>query len=64
MPRIARVVVPGISHHVTQRGNYQQKVFRNREDRKQYPLWIKEYSNRYGLAFTKRDIRLAEISFS
>ena len=46
MPRIARVVVPGIPHHVTQRGNYQQLVFLNDDDREQYLIWIKEYSNR------------------
>ena len=27
MPRIARLVVPGLPHHVTQRGNGRQKVF-------------------------------------
>ncbi len=27
MARIARVVVPGLPHHVTQRGNGRQKVF-------------------------------------
>ena len=49
MPRIARVVVPGIPHHITQRGNYQQVVFREDEDREQYLQWVKEYSNRYYL---------------
>ena len=49
MPRIARVVVPGIPHHVTQRGNYQQVVFLNDNDREQYLIWIKEYSNRCSL---------------
>lgn len=49
MPRIARVVVPDLPHHVTQRGNYQQIVFRRDEDRNQYLLWIKKYSNRCGL---------------
>jgi len=27
MPRIARIVIPGCPHHVTQRGNHRQKVF-------------------------------------
>lgn len=36
MPRIARVVVPGIPHHVTQRGNRNQKVFFSDEDRQEY----------------------------
>ena len=29
MPRIARVVLPGYPHHVTQRGNRRQRVFFN-----------------------------------
>jgi len=49
MPRIARVVVPSMPHHVTQRGNYQQIVFRDDEDWKHYLLWLKEYSNRCAL---------------
>jgi|GEM_PF-5855807 len=32
MPRIARVVIQGIPHHLTQRGNYQQIVFQDKED--------------------------------
>jgi hypothetical protein len=27
MARIARIVVPGVPHHITQRGNNQQDVF-------------------------------------
>lgn len=49
MPRIARVVVAGLPHHITQRGNYQQDVFVNEEDRKQYLLWVKEYSIKHNL---------------
>jgi putative transposase len=36
MARIARVVVPGIPHHVTQRGNRRQKVFFSDDDFKLY----------------------------
>ena len=50
MGRIARIVGVGLPHHITQRGNYQQKVFLNTDDRKQYLLWIKEYSLKYGLS--------------
>ena len=32
MPRIARVVVPGIPHHVTQRGNRRQTTFFNQDE--------------------------------
>jgi len=49
MPRIARVVVPNIPHHITQRGNYQQIIFQNRTDRELYLGWIKQYSDKYGL---------------
>ncbi len=50
MPRIARVVAVGFPHHITQRGNYQQDVFLNAGDRKQYLTWIREYSIKYGLS--------------
>ncbi|OGS24170.1 MAG: hypothetical protein A2314_01825 [Elusimicrobia bacterium RIFOXYB2_FULL_50_12] len=36
MARIARVVVPDIPHHITQRGNRSQKVFFSDADRKAY----------------------------
>ena len=36
MPRIARVVVEGIPHHVIQRGNRNQQVFFSDEDRRTY----------------------------
>ena len=32
MPRIARVAVPGIPHHVTQRGNRSQTTFFNQDE--------------------------------
>ncbi len=36
MPRIARVVVPGIPHHVIKRGNRRQRVFFRQSDYKAY----------------------------
>ena len=36
MPRIARVVVPGIPHHVTQRGNRRLPTFFSDQDYKRY----------------------------
>ncbi len=36
MPRVARVVVPGVPHHVTQRGNRRGTVFFNDHDRNAY----------------------------
>jgi putative transposase len=38
MPRIARLVLPGIPHHVTQRGNRRQRTFFCDED---YALYLK-----------------------
>lgn len=50
MPRIARIVAVGLPHHITQRGNYKQKVFLNNNDRKRYLSWIQEYSHKYSLS--------------
>ena len=36
MPRLVRAVIPGLPHHVTQRGNYRQDVFLREEDRTIY----------------------------
>ena len=33
MPRVARIIVPGVPHHVTQRGNNRQEVFFVDDDR-------------------------------
>lgn len=49
MPRIARAVATDYPHHVTQRGNYQQAVFEDDEDRRQYLFWLKDYSRKYDL---------------
>ena len=50
MPRIARIVAVGLPHHITQRGNYNQNVFLDDNDRKRYAYWIQEYSAKYGLS--------------
>lgn len=47
MARIARVVVEGIAHHVTQRGNFRASVFDSDEDRQYYISLLKEYAKRY-----------------
>lgn len=49
MARLARVVVPGIAHHVTQRGNHKEAVFFNEEDRRVYLASLTENSLRYGV---------------
>jgi putative transposase len=50
MPRIARAVAVGLPHHITQRGTYRQDVFIDADDRRQYLVWIKEYSLKYSLS--------------
>ena len=42
MPRIARVVAPGLPHHITQRGSRNQKVFFSSADRRSYMGILKE----------------------
>jgi putative transposase len=49
MPRIARVVVPGLPHHVTQRGNRRVETFRSDKDRRIYLMLIGEYADRHRL---------------
>ena len=36
MPRLARVVLPGIPHHVTQRGVRSMPIFQHDADRMEY----------------------------
>jgi putative transposase len=51
MPRIARVVVPGYPHHVTQRGVRSMDVFWSDEDRLEYLHHIKEQGKRFGVRY-------------
>ncbi len=44
MPRQARIVIPNLAHHVTQRGNYRQEIFDKEDNYKQYCMLINEYS--------------------
>ncbi|MCK4627112.1 MAG: transposase [Phycisphaerae bacterium] len=50
MPRIARTVIPGCPHHITQRGNNRQDVFFVDDDRRVYLEILKAQSDRLGLA--------------
>ncbi len=49
MARIARVVAPGIPHHVTQRGNRRQQTFFNDEDYQAYLELMSEWCKKYGV---------------
>ena len=50
MPRIARIVVPDLPHHITQRGNRRQDVFFEDTDRRKFLSLLHEYAVRHGLA--------------
>jgi putative transposase len=49
MGRIARVVVPGIPHHITQRRNARQVVFDDAKDRRVYLKLLRNYAEKYRL---------------
>ena len=49
MPRAARFVLPGVPHHVTQRGNRRGQVFFSDADRRAYLAWLHADAQRYGL---------------
>ena len=42
MARLARIVIPGVAHHVTQRGNRRQPVFFCDDDRSLYLGLLRE----------------------
>lgn len=46
MARMARVVIPGIPHHITQRGNRRQKVFFHEPDFIHYKTLLAQYCRR------------------
>ncbi|MBI5557035.1 MAG: transposase [Deltaproteobacteria bacterium] len=46
MARIARVVVPGIPHHITQRGNRRMETFFSEADYREYLFLMAEWANR------------------
>jgi putative transposase len=50
MPRVARIVLPGWPHHLTQRGNNQQDVFFVDDDRRAYLAFLKERCSEAGVA--------------
>jgi len=48
---IRRIVIPGIPHHIVQRGNRRQQVFYCDEDRIYYLGLLKKYGAMFGLIF-------------
>ena len=49
MPRVARIVIPGLEHHITQRGNNRQDVFFVDDDRRVYLGILKKQAAAHGL---------------
>ena len=49
MPRVARIVVPGFAHHVTQRGSNRADVFFVDDDRRVYLELLRKGAERHGL---------------
>ena len=47
MPRLARVVIPNLPYHITQRGNRRDDVFFDDEDREFYLQTLKEYAKKF-----------------
>jgi putative transposase len=50
MPRLARLCLPGLSHHVLQRGNNRQAVFFDEEGRRLFLRWLGEAATAEGCA--------------
>ena len=50
MARIARIVVPGYPHHVTQRGNRRQQTFFNDDDYRAYLDLMSHWCREHGVA--------------
>ena len=49
MPRRRRIVVPGMPHHITQRGSRRMNVFADAEDRRVFLRMLRENSELYSL---------------
>ncbi len=49
MPRIARVTMPGVPHHITQRGNRRQKTFFTKGDYTAYLNLMADWCGQFGV---------------
>lgn len=52
MPRRARIVFPGVPHHVTQRGNHRDPVFFSPGDREYYLHRLRELADAHAVGVT------------
>jgi putative transposase len=51
MARLARVVLPSIPHHITQRGTRREEVFFSDDDRRNYLKTVAEAAEKFGVEF-------------
>ena len=49
MARLARIVVPGVPHHIVQRGNRRQEVFFGNADKNAYLEFLSDACAKYGV---------------
>jgi putative transposase len=49
MTRIARIALPGVPHHVTQRGNRRELIFFSDDDYALYRNWLAESCRKFGV---------------
>ena len=49
MPRYARLVIPGVPHHVTQRGDQRRQVFFTPEDYRTFLLYLRKRAKAHGV---------------
>lgn len=52
MDQIARTVIAGVAHHITQRGNNRQDVLFAENDKHVYLEYLHDQSDQYGLTIT------------
>jgi hypothetical protein len=51
MGRLARVVLPGVVHHITQRGVRSMDIFYSEKDRKEYLFLLNQQAEKAGLRY-------------
>lgn len=51
MARLARLVVPGYPHHITQRGVRSMEIFADDQDRRYYLQFLRDEAGRFGVTF-------------
>jgi putative transposase len=49
VPRTARLIIPGVPHHIVQRGNRQQRIFFDDDDRRTYVALLADAAKRQGV---------------